>query len=132
MRAIILSIEDNKVAEQFVRDMAEADRTGYPFVPRGAKLDAMVARPTKGCHCTAKTKRGGRMKPLGEFSRNVKFGWFIHSVCNRPTQTIVNNFISNMICGYRDLIPGILGRQAPSESQDSDTIHAVQLQQMRG
>jgi hypothetical protein len=98
-RIIVMTISDNDEAEQFARAMLEAERTDWPLVPACTTIDAMIARPTLGCKCGL----GKRGKQVG-WTRAPRFGWFIHSLCRRPSPYVVRDFVSNMLGGCRNLL----------------------------
>lgn len=130
MRTIILSFPDNKAAEEFARGMLECQEKGMPFVPRQTTIDAMVARPTMGCSCRSHGTRKGN-RTISDFTLAERFGWFVHKVCKRPTQTIVNRFVGNMLGGCKDLLPELDSSREPANVYDRETWMAVGQQQMR-
>src|ERR1700747_2218117 len=107
-RTVILTIDDNKEAEQFAREMVAAmgadpplDNVSMPRVPAGATIQALLAQPSRGCTC-----QGG---PEG-WSRVPRFGWFICTECKKPNAIVVKNWISNHLNGcatlLEELFPG--------------------------
>jgi len=112
-RVIILSIEDNAEAEDFARWLLEgkaptAEAEGdLPVVPPGAKIEAMIARPTVGCRGPHRVP--GRLRSEHGWTRTQRFGWWVCSVCKKPSPMVVRNFIDNMTGGYNDLLPELSG-----------------------
>jgi hypothetical protein len=130
-RTVLITFQDHKVADLFVKAMAgeveDFAGSDYEHVLSKAEVDAMVARPSLACHCSPSRKRGGRggAKLISNFKRVPKFGWFVCTECNRPTATVVNNFIENRIMGLVDL----LGKVKPVH--DVGTIEIVARQERR-
>lgn len=99
-RVIVLEFSDNEAAEAFCRaSLAESEPT--------YTLQAMVARPTT--YCRGPHRVPGKLKSQMGWTRTIKFGWWVCSVCNKPAPTVVRNFIANMVGGYNDLLPTVTG-----------------------
>jgi hypothetical protein len=88
-RYVILSFEDDNVAEEFVKEMEvsvlttidygrEHVRETYPAV----KVEAMMQKPTKLCE--AGGCRSETTKRVVGFARGKRHGWWICKVCGRP------------------------------------------------
>jgi len=108
-RVIILSFRDNEAAEALIEKLD--DLQGYAFDPDAehpslhvhqdnlmelgatlaahAKPEALLARPTAGCHC----RRKGRVQG---WTRTKRFGWFVCPECNRPSTLVVKKWMSNL------------------------------------
>jgi hypothetical protein len=112
-RIIVLSIADNTVAEQLAKDLLrEVPKRAWLRLP-GVKIEAMIARPTVACKGH---RQPGRIKPLGEFTRTQRFGWFVCATCKRPAKAVVQRFVDNMLGGSNNLLPELTGgepRQPP-------------------
>lgn len=100
-RIIILSFDSNEAAEGFARTALSDDQ---PY-----KLEAMIARPTRGCPGPHRVP--GRMKSERGWTRTKRFGWWVCSTCKRPSSFVVRDFIDNMIGGYNDLLSELTGGQ---------------------
>jgi len=125
MRTIVISFKDNEAAELFcklqVGEVLGATETmrdqlvELAFLAREAKLDAMIARPTASCRCT---KGFGKMNNNNYgWTRTLRFGWWVHAACKKPSRYVVRDFIRNMIIQNNDLLPELFsehdGQPAP-------------------
>ena len=110
-RVIIISVESNDEAEAFAKWMLDKDQEGYsedmPVVPPGAKIEALIARPTIACRGPHRVV--GKMRSQMSYTRTIKFGWWVCAVCKKPAPIIVRDFIENMIGGHNDLLPTLTG-----------------------
>jgi hypothetical protein len=109
-RTILITIDDQKAAEQFVLELYNdglMDRDRQILVPAGTKLDAMIARPSLGCHCTGGTGKMGKHSDFG-WRQVPKFGWWVHARCKRPSATVVRDWIRNMLNGAHNLLPVLI------------------------
>jgi len=118
VRTILISIRDNDWADRIVRELAERqnllgddaepyltdDELMLEFVER-AHLDAMVARPTVACKCPV--SKGAGRRTVG-YAQTERFKWLVHVACKKPTQYIVDHWISNMLNGARDLLVEVI------------------------
>jgi hypothetical protein len=113
-RIILLNVPDNAAAEDFAREMLEAEKAGIPLpsdmpaLPEGTTIEALIARPTLACKCGS---QGNKMKAAMGWSRTPKFGWWVHAGCNRPAPMVVRDWVKNMLNGTRNLLADI----APDE-----------------
>jgi hypothetical protein len=99
-RVVILSFKENAAAEAVVAKLdalqVADSATGWQHTDLGvilaahAKPEALLARPTAGCKC----RRSGRVQG---WTRTERFGWFVCPECKRPSQTVVNRWIRNLI-----------------------------------
>ena len=88
-----------------------------------SKVEAVVARPTVSCRCRIvgmtewarlnnqrkKTRGMGKFQDgpqreeyvasIGQWHKTERFGWLIHTKCNRPNYFVVHRFIQNMLIG---------------------------------
>jgi hypothetical protein len=130
-RVIILAIPDNEDAERWARDMLscnDSEQTVMP--PVSTRIEAMIARPTQACQGShTRSKPGPRS--MDGFTRTQKFGWFVCGVCKRPAKAVVQNFIRNMLGGYNDLLPTLIGGEPTPPPWTKETLTAVQKQQSR-
>ena len=76
------------------------------MLPAGARIDAMIARPSLACPCGSTGNKMKKGDAFG-FTQSPRFGWWVHAKCHRPTATIVRNFIANLLGGYRNLMADI-------------------------
>jgi hypothetical protein len=110
-RVIIISVESNGEAESFARWMVDKDKEGYnedmPVVPPGAKIEAMIAKPTVACRGPHRVP--GKLRSQMGWTRTQRFGWWVCSVCKKPSPTVVRDFIRNMCNGHNDLLPELQG-----------------------
>jgi hypothetical protein len=112
-RIIILSIESNAEAEDFARWLLDGnapktwDEGDLPVVPRGTKIEAMIARPTVACRGPHRVP--GKLRSQMGWTRTQRFGWWVCSVCKKPSPTVVRDFIRNMCNGHNDLLPELQG-----------------------
>lgn len=123
-RVVIVSFAEEKNAEQFVRlmDRWELDQplnenaasqmsdeilAAGAILAATAKVEAVVARPTVFCRCPTPGVRG-KNQFGGGYSKTVKFGWFVHAECRKPSYPIVKNYIVNMLMpAGNNLLPGL-------------------------
>jgi hypothetical protein len=126
MRTLLISFKDNEAAETFAMELDILLRTKHLGVSSDteerltallsqAQLDAMVARPTLACECSG--------KPAGRkvgYVQTKRFHWWVHALqgCKRPTRYIVDNFISILMGGNRD----ILGETLPDHVEVKDNL----------
>jgi hypothetical protein len=131
-RAVVLTFQDNSEAETFVRTLdilqkdVYAESPSYDALPDvlgrllatkmvdgccGVSIDAVIARPTRWCKCTPTQKRRGRQKPLGDYTRTPKFGWWVHALCMKPERPIVVNWVKNLLGGNVNLLEDILKKE---------------------
>jgi hypothetical protein len=108
-RVIILSFDDNAAAERFAKHVMEGQRLGLGTMTpsQGVQVEAMVARPTVACRGPHRVP--GKLKSQMGWTRTIKFGWWVCSVCNKPAPAVVRDFIQNMLGGYNDLLPTVTG-----------------------
>jgi hypothetical protein len=134
-RTVVLTFNDNDAAAAFIEGVLTAQdpelgeeqlateimATGA-IVSAMAKIDAVIARPTRYCRCRivgmtqwARENRRGRvtsgkfidtdpLRPeyISQVGRHIKtkrFGWLVHDKCNKPGQFVVQRFIQNMLIG---------------------------------
>ena len=98
-RAVILDFKDNEAAEMFVQLLLQAQsdpETGAPIamstiLAAHAAVKGLFARPTAGCHC-----RGSARNHKLAYTRTVRFGWWVHAVCRKPSALVVKNFYKNI------------------------------------
>jgi hypothetical protein len=109
-RSLLITIEDNAVAESLAYDISRAETHGMPILPQGTVVEAVAARPTRWCKCSATAKRRGRQKPVGDYTQVPKFGWWVHALCMKPEKNIIDNWIQNHLNGCVNLLPGIVDR----------------------
>jgi|SRR3954451_217161 hypothetical protein len=113
-RAILLAIKDNEAAEAFVKALADLQSDDFTqlggkatvagmILASHAKLEWVIARPEVWCKC-----RSGSKNHKKGWKKTLKFGWFVHDVCNRVSYYVVRDFAKNLRGGYNDLLRGIL------------------------
>jgi hypothetical protein len=107
-RTIILNMPDAKAAAEFAKAMLKAqtseiplETAAMPYVPKGATIEALIARPSLGCECS-----GGGKKDDG-WTYFPTFGWWLHPRCKRPSMYIIRHWISNHLGGCRNLMADI-------------------------
>lgn len=96
-RYVVLSFEDDNEAEEFVKDAMQLDdhptfSMAVTAIDPGGnyekafdfKVEAMMQKPTKFCGTPGGCREGKRV--VG-FQRGKNHGWWICSVCGKPTQT---------------------------------------------
>ena len=124
-RTILITFADNEEADKLIAEHI-ALRTQPSSVPIEADaeqflgglllegvIEAVVAKPTKACHCRAGF---GKMTSRGSYgwTQTRRFGWWVHAKCMKPSQGVVNKFIANMLNGNRNLLVEFL----PPEEED--------------
>lgn len=117
-RRIVLLEMATEDAEAFVRDTVtnggvmygnSDDPTNF-----SATVEAVVARPTRWCTCAiaaeSKYQRRRRMAQKREsgWTRGRTFGWWLCVHCKKPSKPVVIHWVSSMLAGANDLLPGIL------------------------
>lgn len=84
---VLLTFERDAEADEFAEMVKHGDvgvyvsrREGDPHAWQKVfcKLRGVFKKPTKFCSCTSTRKRG--------FTRGRKYGWWVCSMCGRPTQ----------------------------------------------
>jgi hypothetical protein len=111
-RVVVLTFDDDQVAEEFVkqRDKVEDEASGQDMLMVGmlasqATLEGMVAKPTVFCRCAHQGVRG-KNQLGGGFTKTIKFGWWVHAECRKPSYYVVRDFMKNMIMGAgNNLLP---------------------------
>jgi hypothetical protein len=147
-RTLIITWPDNEAAERFATILHQLQTKTYEgltdeglselgdLLTDGDELpemDAMVARPTKGCRCTSAERRRGRQKELGDWTRTPRFGWFVHAGCRRPSAYVVRHFVANMLGGYKDILPEVIGHgTAVKAVLDDSVIDLIQRKETIG
>lgn len=136
-RIVLLEFADNAAAELFVRVQAAKgsesayeelvaflDTNGVHSEPlsalAGAKVAAVVAKPTKWCTCNVPESTGRRRRQKREsgWTRGTSFGWWLCIHCHRPSKAMVTHFVTNMLTGANDLTPKILETGAPRSPRE--------------
>jgi hypothetical protein len=137
-RVIILTFRDNATAESFIEttlDIQEDVKERWNDLPElgalvasGAKIEAMLARPTSPCRC--KGKKTG-------YAKTKRFGWLVHEECNQPSVFLIRDFIGNMFQGCNNLLVEVLVKRRkrkeaagqpppePKELTDREKLKAV-------
>ncbi len=122
-RVVLLSFEDNATADSFVRQVVTNNYV-WQLPPSGdvtdgravaCKVEAVVAKPTKGCRCSystpetrrRRTSRSSKREQFG-WSRSLMYGWWVCGKCGRTSPMVVRHFVSGMLHGANDLLPKIL------------------------
>jgi hypothetical protein len=116
-RAVLITFRDNDAAEAFVKKVWEVQdqdsSTGRATIEAGllvaakGKIEWMIARPLNSCYCRISPKRikkGKFDQSYEPYHRTQRFGWFVHSKCNKPNRFVVRNFINNLHVGWNDLL----------------------------
>lgn len=128
-RLVILDMTTED-AEDFVRQLHASGRLSVEVtdsrdpldgVVWDATVEAVVARPMVGCKCSVVTEsryqRRRRLKTGATkdqaYSRGPRFGWWVCSVCRKPSRAAVMHWVSSMLVGANDLLPEILGIGPP-------------------
>lgn len=107
MRFILISVEDDKVSDQFIEDMKQVETHGVPFVPQGAAVIGMFQVPTKFCDPTDGHR--GKKTEAG-WTRGRKYGWWVCGKCKKPSAQWGWN-LNGLLSSARNLLEdnGILG-----------------------
>lgn len=79
---ILLSFDNDKDAEEFVQAMQKQDTSGRPFIPEGVAVRGVWKKPTQFCDCALR----GRNTKGRAWTRGKKFGWWVCTVCHKPSQ----------------------------------------------
>jgi hypothetical protein len=122
MRYVVISIEDNNVADKFTEDILNSLQMGYPFVPRGAQIVGSFAVPTKFCDPTDGHR--GKKTEAG-WTRGKKYGWWVCGACKKPTEawgTNLNSLLSscrNLLNDGREILGAAQVHQASEGSDPS-------------
>ena len=83
-RYVLVSFDDNEKADTFVTAcqdtgilgvVSNEDASMRHFAP---EVRAVYQMPTKFCDCTDGKNR--------KFTRGKKYGWWVHSLCGKPTR----------------------------------------------
>jgi hypothetical protein len=115
-RVVILSFKDNEAAEALTRGLLKAQRDPMGGIPMelsailvaSSNVEAFLARPTASCRC--KTHKNHKQA----WTKTVRFGWWVHAACKRPSSLVVKNYIKNLIIsGGNNLLPEIEAQLAP-------------------
>jgi hypothetical protein len=115
-RAILLTFKDNSAAEAFVKatwrsqgddgaSLADVGELGL-IVASASRIRWMIAQPTQACKCTIKPNTGGGKfnHRYEQWKKTERFGWLVHSKCNKPNFFVVRNFLRNLHVGYNNLL----------------------------
>jgi hypothetical protein len=89
VRHVVLEFGDNEAAEEFVRKLAELQRTddkeeltclGIAMATVAyTKVVRVIGYPTMTCTCDEGKSHHGNM------ARSKKYGWLVHRGCGKPT-----------------------------------------------
>jgi hypothetical protein len=115
-------VEHTLDAQDPMSSDTQATAIGYLTVAHSV-IEAVVARPTVSCRCRIvgmtewarmnnqrkKTRGMGKFQDgpqreeyvasIGQWHKTERFGWLIHTKCNRPNYFVVHRFIQNMLIG---------------------------------
>jgi hypothetical protein len=125
-RLILLYVKDNDAAEEIVKQslhLAEAERiSGHEMAEFGtlvasySTVEWMIARPLVWCRCL----KAGKNHQWG-WAKTKRFGWWVHSECNRSSRMVVEKYVTNLLNGHNDLLPELraklLADQQPVEEK---------------
>lgn len=95
---VVVEFEDDQVAKDFVSDIVK----GYqgPSI----KVTAAYKKPTKFCDPSDGHQKG---KGTRSFTRGRKYGWWVCSVCGKPTKRWATGDIWHFSMGYNLLPPSV-------------------------
>lgn len=129
-RLLLLYVKDNDAAEAIVKSVLEiqaieANDPGRAYgdkifelgtlIAAYSKLEWVIARPLAWCKCT----KSGKNRNWG-WTKTKRFGWFVHSECNKSAYYVVQNFVTNLRVNNNDLLPEIKAKLA-QERTESET-----------
>jgi hypothetical protein len=110
-RLLLLSVKDNDAAEAIVKLILQSDdvhkenwgdhvRELGTLLAAYSTLEWVIARPLAWCKCT----KSGKNNQWG-WTRTKRFGWFVHSECNKSAWLVVTKFTSGLRGTNNDLLP---------------------------
>lgn len=131
-RVLILSFKDNAAAEAAVRQLLDAEdptQTGWgdkaavlgTILAASAKVEAVIARPIAMCRCP-----GSNDDKSGQYRKTARFGWWVHTKCNKTPPSVVRDFITNMYVGKNNLLDEI--RQEQNNGEEQENVNSPQPQ----
>lgn len=109
-RLVLLSFKDNEAAEAFCKLVMQSDdvhKEGWgdhvaelgTLLSAYGKLEWLIARPMNYCKCA-----GSNRNHIIGWARTKRFGWWVHSKCNRVSKVVYRDFVKNRMNGSNDLL----------------------------
>jgi hypothetical protein len=126
-RLLLLYVKDNDAAEAITKLILQSDdvhKEGWgdhvaelgTLISAYSKIEWIIARPLAWCTCTMP----GKNRQWG-WSNTKRFGWFVHSECNKSARFVVEKFTSGLRGTNNDLLPEyramLLAEQLPVEEK---------------
>jgi hypothetical protein len=126
-RLLLLYVKDNDAAEAITKLILQSDdvhKEGWgdhvselgTLISAYSKIEWIIARPLAWCKCT----KSGKNNQWG-WSNTKRFGWFVHSECNKSARFVVEKFTSGLRGTNHDLLPEyramLLADQLPVEEK---------------
>lgn len=96
-RFVVISVEDNEVAEELVRDWRDGG------LDPGIEVVGLFGKPTQ--FCNSNDGKHPARRALG-FTHGRKFGWWVCAYCGKP-KTLYGKNPQAVISQARNLLPEV-------------------------
>jgi hypothetical protein len=109
---VLLSFDDEEQALTLVETILDqTDGVPGSIIPFGAKVEAIYKKPTMFCQTPGGCTSGGRRS--GGFTMGQKWGWWVCSICGKPSQLWVESLLRKHSSFGKNLLDRLFDRETP-------------------